>query len=299
MTTARLAILAYPGVQQAAVLGLADLFTLANRLGQGRVETRIIDGSTLPDMRLDAVLLPPNISGARGQDDTAIHRFLTRQHARGCMLGAACAGVFWLGHAGFLDRRTVTTHWALAPEFRATFPAANLQPDHLLIEEFDLITAGGMMAWVDLGLWFVEHFQGYDTAARTARHLLVDLRGREQRHYRRFVPFLTHGDHAILSVQHWLESRYPERIGVSDMAARAAQSERSFIRRFKTATGLTPGAYLQALRIEKACTLLAHSPEPVARIAWDVGYADVPAFTRAFKSITGLAPRAYRARFKR
>lgn len=301
---ASIAIVAYPNVQMSAVLGLADLFTIANRHAQQgggltlavtEVSENSIGTPTLG--RFDAVILPPSLEGANFDDAEAFFRWLRMQHEAGAVMCSVCAGVFWLGHSGLLDGRSVTTHWALEEKFRATFPGARLNADHLLIDDNDIVTAGGLMAWLDLGLFIVNRWLGPQMVSATARHLLIDPGGREQRNYRSFRPPLAHGDDVILSIQHWLEGNVEDTITVQNMADRARLSGRTFLRRFKTATGYTPGAYLQNLRIEKARGLLERTRIPVNEIGWNVGYQDTSAFSRIFRATTGVTASEYRNRF--
>jgi transcriptional regulator GlxA family with amidase domain len=131
----------------------------------------------------------------------------------------------------------------------------------------------------------------------TGRFMLIDPAGREQRHYSRFAPRLNHGDEVILQVQHWLQAREARAITVGAMADRAGMEERTFLRRFKAATGQTPSEYSQLLRIGKARELLEFTRRPVDQIAWTVGYEDAGAFRKLFQRVTGLTPGEYRQRF--
>lgn len=298
-----LAIIAYTGAQEAAVLGLADLLDTANQISR-RQDGVVIDVQTVRPGHLppgsvvyDAVILPPNRSGARGGEDRDLHAWIRERHGAGTLTASVCAGLFWLGHAGLLASRPVTTHWALEDEVRATFPEADLQPEHLLIDDNDIVTAGGMMAWVDLGMFFVERWQGVDVLSSTARHLLIDPGKREQRNYRSFRPNLNHGDEGILALQLWMEGHVQEDLSVDVLAGRTKLSGRTFLRRFKAATGSSPNAYVQALRVEKARGLLERTRDPVSAVGWAVGYQDISAFGRVFRSITGLTAVEYRRRF--
>lgn len=128
---ARIALIAYDGVQMSAVLGLGDIFEVANRCARDLGDTMITHTILRPpfppdDMAVNAVVLPPNISGDRGQGDMALHGWIKARHAAGSVLCSACAGAFWIGHAGLLDGRPATTHWALEEEFRAAFPRVDL-----------------------------------------------------------------------------------------------------------------------------------------------------------------------------
>lgn len=298
-----LAIVAYQGVQEAAVLGLADLLDAANLISRRRngvvvdVHTIRPDEWTQAAASYDAIILPPNRSGARGAQDVELHAWIRQQHRAGTLTASVCAGLFWLGHAGLLASRPVTTHWGLEGEVRSTFPEADLQPEHLLIDDNDIVTAGGMMAWVDLGLFFVERWQGVDVLTATARHLLVDPGKREQRNYRSFRPNLNHGDETILSLQLWMEGHVQDDLSADALSKRSRLSGRTFLRRFKAATGKSPNAYVQALRVEKARGLLERTRDTVSAVSWAVGYQDVSAFGRVFRSVTGLSAVDYRQRF--
>ncbi|MDK3017379.1 GlxA family transcriptional regulator [Pseudodonghicola flavimaris] len=154
------------------------------------------------------------------------------------------------------------------------------------------------MAWLDLGLHLTGLWFGPDLATRLARHLLVDPAGREQRHYAGFRPPRGHGDAAVLGAQRRMDTGFADPLTVTALASHAGLSERSFLRRFQRATGLTPAAYLQRLRVEKARGALERGSDNTAEIGWAVGYRDSSAFARAFRSVTGLSPGAYRDRFR-
>ena len=294
-----IAILNYQDALASAVHGLTEMFLIASEIsreeGGPPLTSQLLNNGGGPGGIFSSIIIPPNTSGNRGANTA--HDILVNHHARGGQICAVCAGVFWLGHAGLLTGRPVTTHWALCEEFRKTFPDARLLPEHILIDDHDIITAGGMMAWVDLGLFLVEQHLGADVMLKTARFLLVDPRGRSQLQYRGFTPNLHHGDAAIRDVQDWMERHAECSLTVSALAKRAGMAERTFIRRFQRATGLSPNAYVRELRIQKAKGLLERTRDPVQHIAWAVGYKDVPAFTRAFRRITGLSPGEFRRRF--
>ena len=214
--TLSIGLLAYPGAQRAALFGLHDLLSTANRMGSGPVglrrtlEPRILDPgaglSTAP--ALTVLVLPPCLGYDTGcTPDPALVAGLRELHGAGTLLCSVCAGAFLLAETGLLEGRPATTHWALADAFRARFPGVDLDPDRLIVDDGDLITAGGLMAWVDLGLALIHRFLGTEALLETARLFLVDPGGREQRFYAPFAPRLDHGDRAILAVQHWLQTQ--------------------------------------------------------------------------------------------
>lgn len=306
-TPAAVAIIAYPGAQAAAVHGLLDLLSVAGRLyGEGRDDS---PGLTIAALESDhlpsappayaALLLPPSLGPKPPSDpDGALVAWLRDRHRQGAALCSVCAGAFLLAETGLLDGRPATTHWGLRDAFAARFPAVALDTGRLLIDDGDLVSAGGLMAWVDLGLRLVDRILGPQTLAATARYFLVDPGGREQRSYQCFAPPTTHGDMAVLRVQRWLQGQVGARVALSAMARVAALSERTLLRRFRTATGLAPSAYLQRLRVEHAREHLERSALSFEEISARLGYEDPGAFRRLFRRITGLAPGEYRRRFR-
>jgi transcriptional regulator GlxA family with amidase domain len=180
---------------------------------------------------------------------------------------------------------------------RTRFPDLIVEPEKIVIDDGDIITTGGLMAWTDLGMRLIDRLLGPSIMVETSRFFLVDASGREQRHYASFAPRLTHGDGAILKVQHWLQVKGARAVSVTDVAREAGLEERTFLRRFKAATGTKPTEYAQCVRMEKARELLQFTRRTVDQIAWSVGYEDAAAFRRVFGRLVGLSPGDYRRRF--
>jgi transcriptional regulator GlxA family with amidase domain len=310
-------LLIYPDAQLAAVHGLTDLFHIAGsmiaagagrerraiRVSHWRVDeegepTCVFDSHPGAPHRLSHVVIPPSlvVPGEIRAIDAGV-RWLTEAHAGGTTLCSVCAGAFVLGRTGLLEGRRATTHWFFAEELAARFPAVRVDADRMVIDEGDIITAGGILAWTDLGLTLVERLLGPSAMLDTARFLLIDPPGREQKPFGRFVPRLDHGDAAILKVQHWLHATHARDHALASLLALAGLEERTFLRRFKKATGLRPTEYAQAIRIARAREDLELTRRPVEQIAWDVGYGDASAFRKIFLRQTGLSPNEYRRRF--
>jgi transcriptional regulator GlxA family with amidase domain len=83
---------------------------------------------------------------------------------------------------------------------------------------------------------------------------------------------------------------------VTEMVELSRLPERTFKRRFKKATGLSPLDYAHSIRLEEAKQMLETTDRPIERIAVDVGYQDDSFFRRLFRRRVGLTPRAYRQR---
>ncbi|WP_201501427.1 GlxA family transcriptional regulator [Psychrobacter cibarius] len=311
-------LVVYEKAQMAAILGLTDLLTVASKIAAKRQDTTDlplqvshweISGvkqqpkrTFLSDLdsvgRLTAVIIPPTLEAPIAKQAAEPWlEWLKEQHSTGMILSSVCAGAFLLGETGLLSKRKATTHWGYAEDFKQRFPDVELDVDRIIIEDGDIVTAGGAMAWTDLGLRMIDRFLGSQVMNETARALLIDPSRREQCYYSAFSPILTHGDAAILKVQHWLQKTEAQDIDLSTLANCAQLEERTFLRRFHKATGMTSTEYCQRLRIGEAKDFLQFSSSPVEQIAWKVGYSDASAFRKIFKRIVGLTPSEYRRRF--
>ena len=316
--TIEIGLIVYEKAQMAAVLGLTDLFVVASKIAAKSQYTTDLPlqvshweinavqqqptctFSTKPDGsgRLAAIIIPPTLeTPIAKQAAEPWLEWLREQHSTGVILSSVCAGAFLLGETGLLSKRKATTHWGYAEDFKQRFPDVELDVDRIIIEDGDIVTAGGAMAWTDLGLRMVDRFLGSQVMNETARALLIDPSRREQCYYSAFSPNFTHGDAAILKVQHWLQRTRAQDIDLSTLASCAGLEERTFLRRFHKATGMTSTEYCQRLRIGEAKDFLQFSSSPVEQIAWKVGYSDVSAFRKIFKRIVGLTPSEYRRRF--
>ncbi|HCV74076.1 MAG TPA: AraC family transcriptional regulator [Agrobacterium sp.] len=321
MSYARIGILLYPGAQTSAVLGLTDLLKVACRATDNadhaapRLAVRHlrIEGDEDPVIVFDSgpdqtgedirpchvLIVPPSLEPPISAEAAApLARWLRARHGEGSVLASVCAGAFLLAETGLLAGRTITTHWGSADAFRTRFPNVSLDTDRLIIDGGDIISVGGLMAWTDLGLKLVERFLGPVVMAQTARMLLIDPPGREQRYYSGFSPRLTHGDAAIIKAQHFLQANEGKEARLAILAGYAGLEERTFLRRFQKATGMTATDYAQRLRVAKAQELLQFGQFPIERIAWEVGYSDPGAFSKIFIRIVGLSPGEYRQRFR-
>ncbi len=244
------------------------------------------------------IIIPPCETAALGiETDRKWSDWLAARHAAGAVLGSICGGTFLLAQTGLLDGRRATTHLICAPDLATMFPAVQVDFDALLTEEDDLITVGGVMAWTDLGLVVVRRLLGAVAMMETARFMMIDPPGREQRFYSTFLPEMGHGDAAILKTQRHLHARGPLKASVTDMAGWSGLELRTFARRFHGATGLRPNEYHQRLRIEKAREMLETTTTPINQVAYDVGYGDPGSFRLTFSKLMGLSPRDYRKRF--
>ncbi len=319
----RIAVVAYDNCLQSGIAGMLDLFALANwenrRLQPQqkgsfcKVEVVTVDGESVTSFNRqpvvpsccladckspDLVIIP----GMLGRPEKLLEykeliSWIGRQHQNGKVVASACTGAFLLAETGILKGRSATTHWQLADRFRLRFPKVDLQVDRILIDGGDYLTAGGTGAHADLALALIERFGSQSLADACARMMLIDARQRDQAPFVHFQGCRDHGDATILKVQQWLDRFYREKVVIKAMAKRAGLNERTFLRRFRKATGETPLEYLQRLRIEKAKQLLLKTDQDLEQITKAVGYVDSSSFRRLFRQVVGISPAVYRKRF--
>jgi transcriptional regulator GlxA family with amidase domain len=232
----------------------------------------------------------------------AIVEWLSAMHAGGAVLSSACSGVLLLAETGLLDGHDATIHWAYAPTFRRNFPRVNLQLEKVLVATGDrrqFVLAGASASWHDLVLYLVARFAGPTAAQAVARFFLLQWHEDGQAPYVMFDAPTDHGDAVIRRTQEWITRQFAVANPVEEMIRQSGLAARSFNRRFAKATGFTPIAYVQHLRVEDAKRRLERTDVSGEKISWAVGYGDPAAFRRLFKRITGLTPSAYRRKFRR
>jgi transcriptional regulator GlxA family with amidase domain len=165
--------------------------------------------------------------------------------------------------------------------------------------EHRIITSGGYASWSDLALHLVARFCGQAEAIRTARVFVLGDRGDGQLPFAAMVKPRTHNDAAVEQTQQWVAEHYAVANPVARMIEVSGLAPRTFKRRFAAATGYSPIAYVQALRIEEAKHLLETTAAPTDDVGREVGYADPASFRRIFRRSTGVTPARYRQRFCR
>lgn len=224
--------------------------------------------------------------------------WLNRQHAGGAVVASMCTAAFMLAEAGLLNGIRATTHWAFADYFRRRYRDVVMDDGQILCEDNRVITSGGASAAMDLLLHLVRRFASLELAQQCGKYLLIDNVRSEQSVYVMWSLPKSHGDSDILQVQNWLEKHFAEPLLIDNLAQQFGFGVRNFKRRFKEATGYTPIAYLQTLRLEKAKQLLESTRMSLDSITYKVGYEDSNSFRRLFQQRVGLLPAAYRKRFQ-
>lgn len=320
VSTAReIGIVHYPGAQVACILGLTDMFGVASTIARdqkrsGQSSLRVThwqprhsrdanlscvydsapNGSPEPPRTL---IIPPTMMDLPDPDVPAgVVSWVRHRHGAGATLASLCSGAFILAETGLVDGKSVATHQICAASLAKRFPRIVVDVNRRMIDYGDIVTAGGFLSWVDMGLFLVERILGQATKAKTARFVLSDAAG-EARYFTGFAPPQIHGDKAVLKAQEWVHMRDGRGVSLAAMATAAGLEQRTLLRRFASATGMTPIEYCRTVRIARARELLEGGEISQKQITASLGYKDVATFSRVFRKATGLAPGAYRKRF--
>lgn len=227
--------------------------------------------------------------------------WLRDMHADGALVCSACSGVLLIAETGLLAGRDATIHPAYAPTFRRNYPDVRLRLEETLVttgERNELVMSGASASWHDLVLYLVARHVGPTAAQSVAKFLLLQWHTDGQGPYVPFDPPMDHGDAVVLEAQEWLRTRYAVAAPVTELVERSGLPERTFTRRFTRATGYSPIAYVQRVRVEEAKRRLERTSEPVDAISYAVGYEDPASFRRLFKRITGVSPGVYRRKLQ-
>lgn len=283
----------------------------AEIVAPARAETRTASGlplaahRTIGELdRTDIVIIPSMmVDGGEWIPGRypAVVKWLTDMHAGGAMLSSACSGVLLLAETGLLDGREATIHWAYARTFRRNFPKVRLCLEKVLVvtgERQQFVMSGASASWHDLVLYLVARHVGPTAAQAIAKFMLLQWHADGQGPYVVFEAPTDHGDANILGAQEWLRGHFSVAAPVEEMVKRSGLAERTFKRRFTKATGYSPIAYVQHLRVEEAKRRLERTDAPIDEIGWNVGYEDPAFFRRLFKRITCITPGTYRRKFR-
>lgn len=213
--------------------------------------------------------------------------------------GAVCTGTFLIGAAGLIDGRKVTTHWYYADELRARFPSARVDSDSIFIRDGPLFTSAGVSACIDLALELIEEDHGRDLAVAVARHMVMYLkRPGGQSQYSVPLASQARAKSPIARVQRRILDEPEQGLTLTSLASHAAMSPRNFSRVFRSETGLSPAAYVEQVRMDKARRLLEETSLPLDQVAQQSGLKTAASARRTFLRRLGISLRQYRDRFK-
>jgi transcriptional regulator GlxA family with amidase domain len=318
-TPRRVVIVAYDGMQALDVTGPHEVFAGATsvlaaasggagydvsvgalRAGPVRSESglTIVAGAVDRARPVDTLIVPGGSGVSTAAADPAIVATVRKLAGRSRRVVGVCSGGFVLAAAGLLSGKRVTTHWARGASLAELHPDVRVDVDPIWVCDGDVWTSAGVTAGIDVSLALVEDDHGVEVADTVARWLVMFLRrpgGQSQ--FAAPVWRTRARDEPVRRVQDLIDADPGADHRVSVLAARAAMSERHFLRRFTDQIGLSPARYVAAARVENARRELEQSGDTVAAIAARAGFGTAESMRRTFIRHLGTSPDDYRRRF--
>jgi transcriptional regulator GlxA family with amidase domain len=310
----------YPGMVALDVTGPLDVFHAADGLlereGRGKDGYELSFSANEPgpvptssglrlhvDVRpgaraVDTLLVPGGLA-AEGVSEEAVHVAAVRAAARKAKrVVSVCTGAFLLAAAGLLDGRRATTHWVAADRLAERYPQIRLDADAIYVRDGDIATSAGVTAGIDLALAMVEEDYGPALAIEVARLLLLyRRRPGNQSQFSSTLAMQARAGERFKPLLDWVETRLDQNLTVDRLAEKANMSSRTFARIFPSETGMSPGRFVEQMRIDRARELLESGAEGLERIALESGFGREERLRRAFQRRLGISPAQYRAHF--
>jgi transcriptional regulator GlxA family with amidase domain len=309
-------VLAYDGAQSLDITGPVEAFSIATRFFGGEYAIELVtpggeparcsSGLSLNADRpmhavrgaIDTLVVAGGAAAAELAADERVTAWIRAAATRARRVASVCTGAYLLAEAGLLDGRRATTHWSDCAALAERYPDIEVEPDPIYIRDGNVYTSAGVTAGMDLALAMIEEDHGPQIALRTARSLVLFVRrpgGQSQ--FSAQLKAAPARREPLREVQAHIAEHPGADLSVPALAARAYMSERNFARAFRAETGMTPAAYVEAARVERARRELETTDLPIQAVAAQCGFGTVETMRRAFARRLGVNPAAYRARF--
>jgi transcriptional regulator GlxA family with amidase domain len=309
-------ILAYDGVQLLDVTGPIEVFDSARERGAAyRVHLASPDGgdiragsrtrlgtdrafAELP-RHIDTLVVPGAPDWRAVVADSALVAAVADMSRRSRRTASVCAGAFVLAAAGLLDGRRATTHWELAADLARAYPQITLDADAIFVADGNIHTSAGITAGIDLCLALLEADHGAALARDVARHLVVFMqRPGGQAQFSIRLDLATRAQSPLRQVLDDIARDPAADHSLAALSRRAGFSVRHFTRVFQRELGVSPGQYVESVRVEAAKARLQRSDEPLPTVARASGFGSDETMRRAFWRELSTTPAAYRERFR-
>lgn len=248
---------------------------------------------------IDTLMIAGGHGTSLAMKDQDLIGFVRAMAPRVRRIAAICTGALILAEAGLLDGRRASTHWFWCPTLRDDYPAVAVDADAIYVRDDDVWTSAGVTSGMDLALALVEDDLGHEIALQVARFsVMYMIRPGGQSQFSAHLVAQRAEDPAINGTLAFILGNPGEPLTVTALAARAGLSERTFARRFRDETGLTPAAYVETARVQAARIALETSPQGIEMIAREAGFQTAERMRRAFQRHLGVSASEYRDRFR-
>ena len=211
-----------------------------------------------------------------------------------------CTGAFVLAKSGLLRGKSCTTHWSRTEELIEQYPDLKVKPDAIFIQDDNVYTSAGITAGIDLALALVEEDYGSTMALEIARMLVLYMRrSGGQSQFSAPLELRSKAGEEFSQLHDWILENVESPLLIEDLAEQVMMSPRNFSRIFSEKTGMTPGKYVELMRLGKARELLESGKQAVEAIARISGFQKEERMRRVFIRSMGITPSQYRTHFNK
>ena len=252
-----------------------------------------------PD-NIDTLMIAGGHGSSNALKDPALLSFLRAAAPRARRIASICTGALVLAEAGLLNGKRASTHWFWCPKMESDYPEIQVDRDAIYVRDGDIWTSAGVTSGMDLALALVEDDLGHDVALQVARFsVMYMMRPGGQSQFSAHLVAQRAEDPAINASLAFILANPADPLTVTALAARSGLSERTFARRFKDETGVTPAAYVETARVQAARVALETTSRGIEQIAIGTGFQTAERMRRAFQRQLGVSASEYRDRFRK
>jgi transcriptional regulator GlxA family with amidase domain len=252
------------------------------------------------DGPIDTLVIAGGPGSEKGVYDERFVEWIGEAAQRSRRIAAICTGTFLLAAAGLLDGKQAVTHWKFFDRLAREFPAINVQRDPIYLRDGSVYTSAGIMAGLDLSLAMLEEDYGHQAALEVARQLVMFLvRPGGQSQYSHMLSRQANSSKPLRKLQVCMLENLREDLTVERLAERLGMSARNFTRTCLSEMRMTPGQFVDRLRVEAAQQMIDSSSKGLKEIADACGFKTPEAMRRTFLRVLGVSASTYASRFNR
>ncbi len=230
----------------------------------------------------NSLLVPGGMVAETISDDSKIVQAIHLAAQKTQRIVSICSGAFLFAAAGLFNGRRVTTHWIVADRLAERYPEVCVEQDAIYIQDGNIFTSAGVTAGIDLALALVEDDHGPALAIEVARILLLyRRRPGNQSQFSTSLAMQTRAGKRFKKLFDWMDTHLDLNLTVERLAEQAHISPRTFARIFPSETGMSPGRFIEQLRIDRARELLESGAQGLEEVACKSGFGREERLRRA------------------
>jgi transcriptional regulator GlxA family with amidase domain len=248
--------------------------------------------SVLPDVqRRDCIVVCCDFNSHNHPKSGVIAAWLRQAARLGARLYGLGGGALFLAQIGIANEGRISTHWRMKPIFEEGY--LNLEPACTIFEETsNIVSCGGGAATLDLFSALIRQKAGSETSSQVADQLLCgSMRDGNCRQSISSLYGPKHRNEKLSTAISYMLETLEEPASPSVISRQVGISTRQLERLFNRYLGISPKAYMMALRLERARALLQQTQMRVIDVATACGFSSHSTFSKNYKRHFGILPR--------